>query len=152
MPSRITESGLGDVEGQVRWRWRTETAQRPEWFSYAEFVVPHAKDKPLTGTPGVELAFGTGVVRGFAWGTLTARAAVDYSRASSTPWDAGEYAVEYLKRLSRRWRVYAGLEGTRTFPDHGGAMACWRASATRSTRNSRGGTSRRRNARSRFFC
>ena len=112
VPSRIAESGLGDVEGQVRWRWRTETAQRPEWFSYAEFVVPHATDKPLTGTPGVELAFGTGVVRGFAWGTLTARAAVDYSRASSTPWDAGEYAVEYLKRLSRRWRVYAGLEGT----------------------------------------
>jgi hypothetical protein len=24
----------------------------------------------------------------------------------------GEYAVEYLKRLSPAWRVYAGIEGT----------------------------------------
>jgi len=75
-------------------------------------VVPHAADKPLTGTPGTELKFGTGLTRGFTWGTLTARAAVDYSRASSSPWDLGEYAVEYLKRLSSRWRIYAGLEGT----------------------------------------
>lgn len=26
MPSRIEESGLGDVEGQLRWRWKGETA------------------------------------------------------------------------------------------------------------------------------
>jgi hypothetical protein len=108
----INESGLGDVEGQIRWRWRTETERRPEWFSYTEFVVPHAKDKPLIGTPGVELKFGTGLIRGFGWGTLTARAAVEYSHASSSPWDLGEYAVEYLKRLSSKWRVYVGLEGT----------------------------------------
>jgi hypothetical protein len=25
--------------------------------------------------------------------------------------EAGEYAIEYLKRLSRHWRVYAGVEG-----------------------------------------
>jgi len=107
----IRESGVGDIEGQVRWRWRTERSSRPEWYSYAEFVVPHASDKPLIGTPGVEMAFGTGVVRGFRWGTLTARATAAYDRASSTPWDLGEYAVEYLKRLSSQWRVYAGLEG-----------------------------------------
>jgi hypothetical protein len=107
----IRESGLGDVEGQVRWRWRTEDARRPEWFSYAEFVVPHAKNKPLIGTPGVEMAFGTGVVRGFRWGTLTARGAASYDHASSSQWDLGEYAVEYLKRLSPKWRVYVGLEG-----------------------------------------
>jgi hypothetical protein len=112
LPGEIDESGLGDVEGQLRWRWRTETANRPEWFSYAEFVLPHAEDKVLIGTPGVEVKVGTGLVRGFAWGTLTARAAVEYSRGSSSPWDLGEYAVEYLKRLSPRWRVYAGLEGT----------------------------------------
>ena len=106
-----TESGLGDVEGQIRWRWRRETERRPELFSYAEFVVPHAKDKVLIGTPGVELKFGAGVARGFHWGTLTARAAAEYSEASSSPWDLGEYAVEYLKRLSRTWRVYAGIEG-----------------------------------------
>jgi len=111
LPSETRERGLGDVEGQIRWRWRTETSNRPEWFSYAEFVVPHAGDKPLIGTPGVEMKFGTAVVRGFNWGTVTARAAIDYSRASSTPWDVGEYAIEYLKRLSPKWRVYVGLEG-----------------------------------------
>lgn len=111
LPSEIKESGLGDVEGQIRWRWRRETERRPEWFSYAEFVVPHAKGKPLIGTPGMELKLGTGLTRGFGWGTITARAAVEYSEASSSPWDLGEYAVEYLKRLSPKWRLYAGIEG-----------------------------------------
>jgi hypothetical protein len=111
LPAEINESGLGDVEGQIRWKWRTETARRPEWFSYAEFVVPHAKDKVLIGTTGQELKFGLGLTRGLSWGTLTARAAVQYASSSSTPWDTGEYAVEYLKRLSPRWRVYAGIEG-----------------------------------------
>ena len=111
LPAEINESGLGDVEGQIRWRWRTETARRPEWFSYAEFVVPHAKDKVLIGTTGQELKFGLGLTRGLSWGTLTARAAVQYASSSSSPWDTGEYAVEYLKRLSPRWRVYAGIEG-----------------------------------------
>jgi hypothetical protein len=111
LPAEIKESGLGDVEGQIRWRWRKETDRRPELFSYAEFVVPHAKDKVLIGTPGVELKFGAGLIRGFGWGTLTARAAVEYSEASSSPWDLGEYGVEYLKRLSPRWRMYVGLEG-----------------------------------------
>ena len=111
LPNEIKESGLGDVEGQLRWRWRTETSRRPELFSYAEFVVPHAKDQPLIGTPGVELKFGAGVTRGYGWGTLTARAALEYAHASSSPWDLGEYAVEYLKRLTPKWRVYVGLEG-----------------------------------------
>jgi len=111
LPDEINESGLGDVEGQIRWRWRTETDRRPEWFSYAEFVVPHAKDKVLIGTPGQELKFGLGVTRGFRWGTLTGRAAVQYDSSSSSPWDTGEYAVEYLKRVSPKWRVYAGIEG-----------------------------------------
>jgi hypothetical protein len=112
LPARIEESGLGDVEGQVRWRWKAETERRPELFSYAEVVVPHHKRKTLIGTPGVELKFGTGVIRGFHWGTVTARAALEYAKASSSPFDTGEYAVEYLKLLSPAWRVYVGLEGT----------------------------------------
>jgi hypothetical protein len=112
MPPRIQESGLGDVEAQLRWRWRRETEERPELFSYGEVVFPHARDKALIGTPGWELKLGTGLVRGTAWGTWTARAAVEYSTASSSRFDIGEYAVEYLKRLSPSWRVYAGVEGT----------------------------------------
>jgi hypothetical protein len=112
MPRRIAEGGLGDVEGQIRWRWKRERGNRPELFSYGEAVIPHAKDKLLIGTPDWEFKFGTGAVRGFTWGTVTVRAAIEYSRASSSPWDIGEYAVEYLKRLSPKWRVYAGVEGT----------------------------------------
>lgn len=112
VPGRIEESGLGDIEGQLRWRFRRETSARPELFSYAEVVVPHHREKPLIGTPGWELKGGIGVTRGFAWGTLTARAALEYAAASTSEFDLGEYAVEYLKRLSPAWRVYLGVEGT----------------------------------------
>ena len=43
---------------------------------------------------------------------MTARGALEYSEASSSHFDVGEYAVEYLKRVSPAWRLYAGLEGT----------------------------------------
>lgn len=112
LPLRTKESGIGDIEGQVRWRWRRETDRRPEIFSYAEIVVPHHRDKLLIGTAGWELKYGTGIVRGFHWGTLTARAAVEYAEASSSHFDVGEYAIEYLRRISPSWRLYAGLEGT----------------------------------------
>ncbi len=112
MPAKIEESGLGDVEGQIRFRWKTETASRPELFSYFEAVVPHAKDKPLIGTADWELKLGTGVTKGFRWGTLTARVAIEYAAGSTSEFDLGEYAVEYLKRASRHWRFYVGVEGT----------------------------------------
>lgn len=111
LPPRVLESGLGDIEGQLRWRWRRETARRPELFSYFEVVVPHYRDRPLTGTAGWELNVGTGVTRGYRWGTLTARAALEYDTASTSRFDLGEYAVEYLKRLSPKWRAYVGIEG-----------------------------------------
>jgi len=112
LPTRIEESGLGDVEGQLRWRWKRENESRPELFSYFEFVIPHSEEKVLIGTPGVELKVGTGLTRGFHWGTLTVRAAVEYDEASSSPFDLGEYAVEYLKRVSPKWRLYLGIEGS----------------------------------------
>jgi hypothetical protein len=112
LPSRIEESGLGDLEAQLRWRFAREKAGRPEFFSYFETVFPHRQDKVLIGTPGWELKLGAGLVKGFRWGTLTARLAVEYDEASSSELDLGEYAIEYLKRLSPKWRVYVGIEGT----------------------------------------
>lgn len=112
LPPQIKESGLGDVEGQLRWRWNRESARRPEVFSYAEVVLPHGGDQVLIGTPDVELKFGTGLIRGFSWGTLIARAAVEYAAGSTSQFDMGEYAVEYIRRLGRHFRLYAGLEGT----------------------------------------
>ena len=36
---------------------------------------------------------------------------MEYAAGSTSRFDAGEYALEYLKRLSPGWRVYVGVEG-----------------------------------------
>jgi hypothetical protein len=111
MPAKLSESGLGDVETQTRIRWLKETGKRPEVFNYAEVVFPNHGEKGLIGTPDWEFKLGTGVTRGFGWGTWTARLAVEYDRAEDAV-ALGEYAVEFLKCLSPSWRVYAGVEGS----------------------------------------
>ncbi|MFC1523410.1 hypothetical protein ACFL6N_01335 [Thermodesulfobacteriota bacterium] len=50
MPDEISESGLGDVEGQIRWRFMEEDQSRPELFTYFETVFPFQKDKQIIGT------------------------------------------------------------------------------------------------------
>jgi hypothetical protein len=109
-PPEIHESGLGDVEGQLRARFMTETAGRPELFGLLEVVFPTQPDKLLIGTPDWEFKLGVGVTKGFSWGTVTLRTEAEYEREESKV-VLGEYAVEYLKRLSRSWRVYLGVEG-----------------------------------------
>jgi hypothetical protein len=110
IPARIHESGLGDVEGQIRARWARETERRPEVFTYFEATPPLRKDKNLIGTQEWELKLGTGLTKGFSWGTITVRGAVEYLQDEGSV-DLGEYAVEYLKRISPRWGVYLGVEG-----------------------------------------
>jgi hypothetical protein len=111
VPARIEESGMGDVEGQLRWRWATETATRPEIFSYFETVFPLQKSRRLIGTQDWEFKLGSGIIRGFAWGTMTVRLAAEYDGAENVI-EAGEFAVEYLKRLSSALRVFLGVEGS----------------------------------------
>lgn len=111
LPREVEASGLGDVEGQLRWRWARETSGRPELFSYFETVVPTQDEGSLIGTSDWEFKLGSGVTRGFAFGTMTLRAAVEYDRAEDIV-DVGEMALEYLRRISSRMRVYTGIEGT----------------------------------------
>lgn len=111
VPAVIEESGTGDVEGQLRFRLARETPSRPEAFAFFEAVSPQQRDKVLIGTADWELKLGGGLVRGFPWGTMTVRAGGEYLLEDSTV-DFGEYALEYLRRLSPAWRVYLGLEGT----------------------------------------
>ncbi len=108
MPTKIHESGLGDVEGQIRWRWTTEDEKRPEIFSYYETVFPLQKNKQIIGTSIWEFKLGTGLIKGFRWGTVVARVAVEYSDEGLEP---GEFGVEYLKRISPGLRLFAGVEG-----------------------------------------
>jgi hypothetical protein len=109
MPARLIESGLGDMQIQLDWLWSRETERRPGFFGYAEVDFPHHKTKYLIGTPELETKAGIGLIKGFRWGTITVRAAVEQAGGV---FDLGEIAVEFYKRLSRRFCIYTGFEGT----------------------------------------
>ena len=109
MPGELQESGLSDVEGQIRWRWNRESASTPEFFSFVEAVLPTGKENSLIGTSELELKFSMGLIKGFGWGTVTPRLGVEYAAGEKT-FGAG-YSLEYLKRLSNRFRIFAMLEG-----------------------------------------
>lgn len=111
MPEKVEESGVGDVEGQLRWRFARETAGRPEFFTYFETVFPLQKDRKLIGTQHWEYKLGFGATKGFRFGTLTLRTAAEYSTEESKV-EAGEYAAEYVKRISDFLGFYAGVEGS----------------------------------------
>ena len=111
MPDSLEESGLGDVEGQIRWRWNHESANSPEFFNYFETVFPTGKKNSLIGTSAWQFKLGTGLIKGFRWGTITMRVAIDYDDGEKV-FDLGEYAFEYLKKASDRFRFFVMLEGS----------------------------------------
>jgi hypothetical protein len=51
------------------------------------------------------------MMKGFKWGTMTIRLAAEYDGAENK-YEAGEYAIEYLKRVSSLFRFYVGVEGS----------------------------------------
>lgn len=110
LPPKITESGIGDVEGQIRYRFVKENESHPELFSYFETVGPTQDSGSLIGTTDWEFKLGFGVMRGYRFGTIVGRGAVEYDVAEDAG-SLGELAVEYVKRLSPQWRVYGGVEG-----------------------------------------
>lgn len=111
LPGELKESGLSDVEGQFRWRWNYESLRSPEFFSYFEYVLPTGEKNSLIGTSVWEFKLGFGLVKGYRWGTMTFRAAADYDTGEKRI-APGEYALEYLKRLSNRFRFFAMVEGS----------------------------------------
>jgi hypothetical protein len=113
VPPRIEESGLGDVETQVRWRWSNETERRPELFSFFEVVFPFQRDNVILGTQDWEYELGFAAIKGHSWGTLTGRFALAYNSVDGSL-ESGEYAVEYLKKVSQRWQFLAAIEGDQT--------------------------------------
>jgi hypothetical protein len=109
VPDRIEESGLGEIESQLRYRWATETERHPEFFSFLEVAFPlQNNDDVLIGTQDWQGELGFGAIKGFRWGTLTGRYSLAYEEGGL---QGGEYAFEYLKRISPRWRVVLTLEG-----------------------------------------
>jgi hypothetical protein len=110
VPGRIEESGFAGAEAQLRWLWREETRDRPALYSFLEVEIPFQDDNVLIGATDVEVAVGTGFIRGFSWGTLNGRISVAYDGEEGKV-ELGEYALEYLKRVNDRWRLVATLEG-----------------------------------------
>ena len=110
---RLKQSGLADVEGQLRYRVKAETNRWPEIFSYLEVTAPTQKAKPLIGDQQWDFRPGIGLIRGFSWGTLVSRVTVEYNHDDRL-WDLGEFSVEYLKRLSPAWRINFAFEGGET--------------------------------------
>lgn len=111
VPDEISESGLNEVESQINWRFLKETEEIPEAFSYFHAVFPIQDDKRIIGTSDWEFELGAGLTKGFSWGTTSIRAGIAYNGEESKV-EPGEYAFEYLKRLSDSWRIYAALEGS----------------------------------------
>lgn len=112
-PAKIEENGVADLEGQIRVRLFKESNHRPEIFAFAEITSPLHKDKVLIGEQVWDLKPGIGIIRGFPWGTVTFRTTVENNKEAKHL-DFGETSLEYLKRLSTSWRVYAAIEGGET--------------------------------------
>ena len=110
LPPVLRESGFGDTQAEARWRWTHETWRRPEVFSYLEVDFPFQRHRRLIGTQTWAYKLGTGVIKGFSFGTITARVAGQYDEVDKQV-VFGEYALEYLRRLSPTWRLYTGIEG-----------------------------------------
>ncbi len=110
VPNHIRESGLGDTEGQIRWRWLKETEKRPEVLITFETVFPLQKDRKLLGTQDWEFSPGITLTKGYALGTLSLRMTLSYTTEEHTI-EFGEYALEYVKKTSDKWRFVLALEG-----------------------------------------
>src|SRR3989441_9908248 len=101
MPQTFRESGLGDTEAQIRYRWFEETEVRPELISFFEVVFPLQKNKHVIGTQDWELNLGVNLTKGFPWGTLMLKGSYGYSAAEGD-FEFGEYGIEYVRSEERR--------------------------------------------------
>jgi hypothetical protein len=111
VPGTIRESGLGDTETNIRWRFQKETATRPETTFFFKTVFPLQRDKKLLGTQNWEFEPGIVLTKGFSFGTLALRLSSAYDSGERKMELLGEYAIDYVKRLSQNWRVVVSLEG-----------------------------------------
>jgi hypothetical protein len=111
LPDEIRESGLGDVQVEVVWRALRESESRPELYVFTEMLLPHDESKRFIGQNGLAVLPGLGLVRGFRWGTIAARMGIEYDSGSTSELDWGGWSLGYLRRLSDKVRVGAGLDG-----------------------------------------
>lgn len=110
IPDKIEESGLGEIEAQLRYRFSEESIAWPEFFGYTEIIFPFQKDKKLIGAHAWEIVQGFGIIKEFIFGTMAIRSSAAYD-FDEKKLEMGEYAVEYFKDLSSRYRLVTAIEG-----------------------------------------
>jgi hypothetical protein len=110
LPARIDETGLADIEAQLRLRLARERGRRPEIFASVEVLPPQQRDKLLIGDAQWNFKGGLGLIRGYSWGTLTFRTTIEYNRGDKH-WDLGETSLEFLRQLSSATRLFLAIEG-----------------------------------------
>jgi hypothetical protein len=108
--NRIKESGLGDTEARIRWRFLKETEVWPEATGFFGVVFPLQEDKKLLGSQEWEFVPGIVLTKGSSFGTFALRLSAKYDTGSDQI-EFGEYALDYVKRLSPNWRIVLSLEG-----------------------------------------
>ena len=127
-PATLHESGLSDVGGALRLRLARERGSRPEFFGSVEVVPAQHEQLVLIGEPQWDVKGEVGAVRQYRWGTMTFRTTIEYNHGDQA-WELGETSLEYLRRLSPKWRVLLGVEGGEGgAPDDYGLIAAahWR--------------------------
>jgi hypothetical protein len=102
-PATITESGIADYAGQVRVRLG-------QIFAAVEVNPPVYRKKVLIGDSQWNVKGEIGATRGYRWGSMTFRTTVEYNRGDRH-WDLGETSLEYLRPVSRTWRMLLAIEG-----------------------------------------
>lgn len=119
MPARLAESGLADLEGELRLRALEEGPTWPEIFVFFNVIAPSQGDTSLIGDSEWDLKVGLGFVKAYVFGTFTFRTVFEWNREDLII-DLGESAIEYFRDVNPAWRLYAGIEG-----GEGGAPDEW---------------------------
>ena len=118
-PAAISQAGVSDLEGQIRMRLGRERGRRPEFFAGIEILPPIHPHQSLIGDGQWDVKGEIGATRTYGWGALTLRTTIEYNRGD-THWDLGESSLEFLRPVSRTWRLFAAVEG-----GEGGAPDDW---------------------------
>ena len=70
LPSELKESGFGDTQAEIRYRFAHETLKGPELFSYLEVDFPFQRNRRIIGTQSWAYKLGVGAIKGFSFGTV----------------------------------------------------------------------------------
>ena len=109
-PDKLKESGLGDTEINLRWRYAKETATRSDITFFFKTVFPLQKDKKLLGSRDWEFEPGFVLTKNYSFGTLAVRGSISWS-SGERKLDFAEWGIDYVKRLAPNWRLAVSLEG-----------------------------------------